>query len=218
MSSAELPNNQELSLKKRARRRLVGAVALVLLMVIILPMILQDRVAMTPKDTIKITMLDAPEVMVDTTENPQQTKPSNVDTTQTVLDETSAIIEDSDSVANTATVAKVDESKPAEVKPIEVTPVETKVAEVKPVKTKSASKNSANFTIQLGVYSNSANVKQLQAKLKMLGFVSHTDKISTPKGENVRLRAGDYVSRQEAADALDKLKAAGLSGMVVSNE
>ena len=50
-----LANDQELALKKRARRRLVGAVALVLLMVIVLPMILKDRAALAPQEAIKIT-------------------------------------------------------------------------------------------------------------------------------------------------------------------
>ena len=36
---------QEIQFKKRARRRLVGAIALVLLMVTILPMVLDDRAA-----------------------------------------------------------------------------------------------------------------------------------------------------------------------------
>jgi DedD protein len=40
----------ELNIKKRARRRLVGAIALVLLMVIVLPMILKDRSAVTPAE------------------------------------------------------------------------------------------------------------------------------------------------------------------------
>ena len=59
-----LANDQELALKKRARRRLVGAVALVLLMVIVLPMILKDRTALAPQEAIKITMPTsiAPEV------------------------------------------------------------------------------------------------------------------------------------------------------------
>lgn len=52
----DLHNDQELVLKKRARRRLVGAIALVLLMVIILPRILQDRAALAPKETVKISM------------------------------------------------------------------------------------------------------------------------------------------------------------------
>ena len=48
-------NDQELSFKKRARRRLVGAIALVLLMIIVLPMILKDRTLVQPKEEITIT-------------------------------------------------------------------------------------------------------------------------------------------------------------------
>lgn len=56
--ATESPNDLELTLKKRARRRLVGAIALVLFMVIVLPMVLQDRAALAPQEAIKITMPD----------------------------------------------------------------------------------------------------------------------------------------------------------------
>ena len=46
----------ELNFKKRARRRLVGAIALVLLMVILLPMLLKDRAASNPQSQITITL------------------------------------------------------------------------------------------------------------------------------------------------------------------
>ena len=49
-------SEQEIQFKKRARRRLVGAIALVLLMIILLPMLLQDRVAQTPKDEVVISI------------------------------------------------------------------------------------------------------------------------------------------------------------------
>lgn len=49
-------NDQELQFKKRARRRLVGAIALVLLMITILPMVLDDRSAKTPGQEIAITI------------------------------------------------------------------------------------------------------------------------------------------------------------------
>ena len=52
----ETAGDQELNLKKRARRRLVGAIALVLLMIIILPMILKDRAATNPQDKITISL------------------------------------------------------------------------------------------------------------------------------------------------------------------
>ena len=62
----DLPSEQALVLKKRARRRLVGAIALVLLMIIILPRILEDRAALVPQEAIKISMSSAsndPEVV-----------------------------------------------------------------------------------------------------------------------------------------------------------
>ena len=48
--------DQELEFKKRARRRLVGAIALVLLMIIVLPMILQDRTAQAPKQDVVVSI------------------------------------------------------------------------------------------------------------------------------------------------------------------
>src|SRR6476659_5812069 len=49
-------NEQEIQFKKRARRRLVGAVALVLLMITVLPMVLDDRAGKTPQQEIAITI------------------------------------------------------------------------------------------------------------------------------------------------------------------
>jgi DedD protein len=48
--------DQELLLKKRARRRLVGALTLVMLLIIVLPIILKDRVSATNNDQAKIVM------------------------------------------------------------------------------------------------------------------------------------------------------------------
>ncbi|PKO52332.1 MAG: hypothetical protein CVU27_04115 [Betaproteobacteria bacterium HGW-Betaproteobacteria-20] len=201
--SPELPKDLELSLKKRARRRLVGAIALVLLMVIILPMILQDRTAPTPKDAIKITM-EASEPLID--ENATQQAP--VDAIATPQEPVSPMVTD-DPI--TEVIDKVEPKTAAKVAVPE--PVKTKPADAKQLE-----KISGSFAIQVGVYSDLANVKQLQAKLKEAGFASHTEKIATSKGEKIRLRVGKFPSRQEAADALNKLKQSGFSGMVISND
>ncbi|MBA3696495.1 MAG: SPOR domain-containing protein, partial [Methylotenera sp.] len=78
-------------------------------------------------------------------------------------------------------------------------------------------KSAESFTVQIGVFSDATNVKQLQDKLKRAGYSSRTEKISTPKGEKIRLRAGNFNSRQDADAALSKIKQAGLSGLVMSN-
>lgn len=244
-----LPNDQELSLKKRARRRLVGAIALVLLMVIVLPMILQDRASLAPQDAIKITMPEMPAAVADTNVNqPAFIAPAETiqaPETPTVADEPNAPnIASGEAVAsnkasniqseaeqkkieNKNLVANVE--KKAEAKEKVTKSVDAKVVELKsaapvkspveaPVESRTQQKNNGSFAIQVGVYSDAANVKQLQAKLKEAGYTSHTEKITTAKGEKIRLRAGNYPSRQEAADALVKLQGSGLSGMVISNE
>ena len=222
----DLPNEQALILKKRARRRLVGAIALVLLMIIILPRILQDRTEQTTQDAIKITM-------------PEQ--PGNASNEEYVPDPTSVANSEVASLAETLPEPEVDPEveKPASkiadsanaqaaiVKP-EPKPQsksdpkqEAKAAEVKPVPKPATqittAESATGFTVQVGVFSDAANVKQLQEKLKQAGFNSYTEKISTPNGQKIRLRAGKFANRQEASDALNAIKSAGLSGMVISN-
>ena len=70
--------------------------------------------------------------------------------------------------------------------------------------------------MQIGVFSDEANVKQLQSKLSDLGYKSQTEKIDTAKGKKIRLRTQLFADRNEAAIALQNIKDAGLTGMVVS--
>ena len=101
----------------------------------------------------------------------------------------------------------------AEIKASEAKTADTKTADIK-LQTKPPS----SFAVQVGVYSDMVNVKQLQEKLKLAGYKSHVETLNTPKGEKFRIRVGNFSSRQEAASALTKIQAAGLSGMVVGNE
>lgn len=67
----------------------MGAIALVLLMVIILPMMLQDRAALAPKDAIKITMPEPAEVVVEANATQQAlTAVVEAPVTPTIADET----------------------------------------------------------------------------------------------------------------------------------
>lgn len=247
----DLPNEQELNLKKRARRRLVGAIALVLLMVIVLPQVLQDRAATTQQNGIKITMPEPQvtpkhEVIDESVTQSQANEVNNVaeaipsDSVGTeVTANTDATIEDviaskdAESKKNeskkpeTLTPAikveqkektKVTEAKTPEIKKTEVKSAPTKAAEIKTPEIKVESKQVEHFTVQVGVYSDIANVKRLQDQLKQAGFSTTTEKVTTSKGESIRLKAGSFTSRQDAVNALDKLKSIGLSGIVIGND
>lgn len=222
----DLPNDQELTLKKRARRRLVGAIALVVLMIIVLPQVLQDRALVAQQEPIKITM---PEISSPTNQN---TVPQSV-SEDSALNRSDAVSDQQDSEI----IAPVTESvidKPAEVsslkvpdtkkqpeKTIEPT-VEKKVVVKTPEVSKAENDASAqpkeSFTVQVGVYSDIENVKRLQEQLKQAGFSTTTEKVKTPKGDSLRLKAGSFNSRQNAEVALAKIKTIGLSGIIVANE
>ena len=188
----------ELNLKKRARRRLVGAVALVLLMLIVLPMILKDRAAITPAEKITITLPS----------EQAQTTASDFDSSIVPAEPAAAVI-DEDEVETlpekkTNIQANTDSEAAKQAK--------ERLAKQTPTKEGASQK----FYVQVGVFSDAANVKQLQTKLSDLGYKSQTEKISTDKGQKIRLRTQVFGDRNEAAIALENIKDAGLTGMVVS--
>ncbi len=191
----EPAGEQELNLKKRARRRLVGAIALVLLMVIVLPMILKDRAASTPAEKITITLPS----------DQTQTTPSDFDSNIVPAEPVQALPEVIDETEQSPEVS-------ADVGTDAPTPAKQTLAKQTPVKEAAAQK----FYVQVGVFSDAANVKQLQTKLGDLGYKSQTEKISTDKGQKIRLRTQIFADRNEAAIALENIKDAGLTGMVVS--
>lgn len=205
-------SDQELNLKKRARRRLVGAIALVLLMVIALPMILKDRSATQPQDQITITLPNE-QVQAEASDFDSSIVPAEppVIITPSV---TEPIVQQSENEAVTfdpeiaASKKSPDVTLPA-AKP--VAPTSTP-----PPKVKSSTEANRQYHVQIGVFSDVANVKQLQAKLSDLGYKSQTEKIDTDKGKKIRLRTQVFGDRNEAAIALEIIKDAGLTGMVVS--
>lgn len=192
-------NDQEVIFKKRARRRLVGAIALVLLMVIVLPMILKDRVASEPQEKITITLPGDQQAIT--------TAPS-ADFDSSIVPAEPAIADTPEVTGSAVDSSQIPDPEAASEKP----------AKEAPAKDTAKPKDEAThkFYVQIGVFSDEANVKQLQSKLSDLGYKSQTEKIDTAKGQKIRLRTQVFSDRSEAAIALENIKDAGLTGMVVS--
>ncbi len=212
----------ELNLKKKARRRLVGAIAMVILMVILLPILLKDRTAAVSQDDVKIS-IQHEETAAAATFAPAA--PTDFDSN--VVPDEKTPIEKAPEISAPQVKQAEPASAPAAAKPevVQDDPEAAKPqAPAKPTKPVDAPKGNAakdnaakgQFFVQIGVFSEMANVKQLQSKLTSLGYQSKIEKISTPKGEKIRLRSQVFDSRNEAAIALQNIKEAGLTGMVVS--
>jgi DedD protein len=218
--ATEKLSEQEIQLRKRARRRLVGAVALVLLMVTVLPMILDDRETQTQQPEIAVNI---------PSQESSKEFTSKVVPAAPVEPAAPAPTAKPDMPSAVAPAPQPDpEAAPVEQTPPKPVAAETKPAEapatkpepaVKPEKTEIETKSAepkGDFSVQIGVFSDAGNVKQLQAKLKDQGYKSYTEKLSTSTGDKIRLRVGPYGSRAEAEKARDKLKAAGTAGIVVA--
>lgn len=179
---AKAISDDELQLKKRARRRLVGAIALVLLVVVFLPMFLDNEPKPLNQD-IAITIPPAP----DPDAAPLPAIP--------------------DAAPDPEPVAE-DERPPA---PVESTPAARAEPNPPPPAPKpvvSAPKQAVaeGFVVQLGAFSSSANAASLKNKLIENKFKAYTEVISSPAGTRTRVRVGPYDSRQDAENARETLR------------
>lgn len=234
-----------LQLKKRARRRLVGAVAIAGLAAVVLPMVMDEEQKQQVQDVqIRIPGQDKAPPFA-----PKVAKPVAVEKAVSPENETATPAVPAVIPAPVAKVAEVPEAKPVE-KPIEKKP--EKPAEKPPVKptpkpvekpaekptkpndseaqraaailsgkspdTSASNGGSGPFVILIGAFSNPANVKQLQSKIGELGVKVYTESLDSAEGKKTRVRAGPFPSRDAADKALDKMKRIGVNGVVAAKQ
>lgn len=199
-------SDEELQLKKRARRRLVGAIALVLLIVVFLPMVLDNEPRPLNQDiAITIPPVPRPEsppsVAAPVQSDPQGAAPASPAVagmpggTSTPGTAAPANAEPARSETNRSEPARTD-SKAA----LRTAPKESKSPSV------SVSADEEAFVVQLGAFSNAANAKALQKKLRDNKFKAYTELIKSAGGDRVRVRVGPYPSREAAEKARERLK------------
>lgn len=219
-------------LKKRARRRLVGAIALALLAIIVLPVVMNHEPKPASQDIqIKIPSQE-PDGVVPHTPSPQSLPPSPVMQTPPKIDAAapsdmpqvenkterklalSATEPQQSAVRSDAASAPV--AKPNEkTVPEQVTPVrnleETHAAAV-------INGMDERWLVRLGAYQNAANVKQLLAKVKEAGIPAYAEKFDAANGSRTRVLAGPFNSRVAAEKAQNRIKKLGVDGTVMAKQ
>lgn len=184
---AKAISDEELQLKKRARRRLVGAIALVLLVVVFLPMFLDSEPKPLNQDiAITIPPLPGP----DSSSQPANAAPAGVAPSTPVTPP-----------AKTEAAPAV---RPAPA-PIAVPKAEMPNLEPRPAPAQAA-RTSEDFVVQLGAFSDPANARALQRKLQENKFKAYTEVIKGSGGERTRVRVGPYDSREAAEKARQRMR------------
>jgi DedD protein len=202
--------DEEIQFRKRARRRLVGAIVLVLIVVVVVPWILpadkpqQD----TQQIDIRIPAQDASGYA-----SKVQPAPAPV----LIPAPTPAVQPQPDAALPiTPPAAKVEAAeppaKPADQAPAPLVKALPAAPETKP-EAKAATKPAAaplaaaaSIYVQYGAFSEAKNAKQRQAELKAKGIATYTEVVKTSAGDRIRVRSGPYVTRDAAEKVRQKAK------------
>lgn len=183
--------------KKRARRRLVGAITLTLMAVIVLPLVFDPEPKPISQDVaIDVSTRSKPAMAVAAEPAPaQQNKPPQ--TAEPAQQPSAAPVAAAAALAGTAAVATAT-VKPA-AKPAEAAPPAPK-AEAKP-----AANAQGKLIIQVAALATQQKAADLQAKLKAAGISSHTQKVDTGGGQRIRVRVGPLASKKDVDATCAKL-------------
>jgi DedD protein len=210
-----------LQLKKRARRRLIGAAALALFAAIVLPMVMDHQPAPPLKD-IQVRIPSPDEGATARVVSPLE--PLSRETTKPVTPSHTEVkpegksdksVPDSAAPAPVKTDAKAEpkadseSALKAEAKS-KVTPAEVARAQ----DALSGKETAIAWEVQLGAYRELGRVKLLVGKLKELGVATYTEKVDTPNGPRTRVRAGPYPTQEAAEKARERVKIVGVDGPV----
>lgn len=232
-------SENQLELKKRARRRLVGSVALALTAAIVLPMVMDHE----PKPLTQDIQIRIPSQDSTTVSRPVATKPATPNAegvSRPIGNSVSDPVPTAEPPKASPKPIESDVAKPeaqpptkADVNPASITTepksdirMEPKADSKESSKAERESKVAAilsgndppaptgQFIVQLGAFSDPANVSKVRTRIKATGFGSYTESVKGPNGSQTRVRAGPFASREAAEQAAASLKRAGLPGVV----
>jgi DedD protein len=222
--------------RRRAKHRLIGAVALVAVAVVVFPLLFESKPRPLPVDLpIEIPRkegaapltLPPPRVAEPAVVTPPEVKPESK-----VEPKTEAKPEDVK--AETRAEAKVeakgsakDEPK-AEVKPPPKADVKADDAArakallegktpvpTPPQAAPGKEEPAERFVVQAGAYTDAAKVREVRQKLEKAGFKTFTQVVKSAEGERTRVRIGPFPTRAEADKAAAKLKDLGVDAGVL---
>ena len=190
------------AVRVRARRRLIGAAALLLTAAIVVPMLLDPE----PKPTADNIAIDIPSEKTPFTPRltlPPVPAPDNV---PVAPPPESAPIQE-----------KAEDSTKAEAKKVE----EQRARALLEGKSKTAaaaatSDKTARFVVQAAAPASETAARDLAERLKKSGLAPYMEKVDTKQGVRYRVRLGPYATRDEADVVRARLKAQGISANLVT--
>lgn len=226
-------------LRRRARRRLVGAIVLALAAAVLLPLLLESEPKPLGDDvSIQIPPLDSGKFVNPLSKDKPAPPPAKSDDatprsaapavapapppveTAPSGEAKSAAPAPAEPRPPTETKAPTTEAAPAappakaaEAKPEPAPAVSSADAKSEPT-AKDGNAQGSGFVVQVAAFTDRYGALALVRKLKAAGFPCYTEPATTSRGTMHRVRVGPYAARADAEAARVKLKASGYDAMV----
>jgi DedD protein len=203
-------SDEELQLKRRARRRLIGAVVLVTAIVVVLPMVLDSEPKPVGREiSVRIPSPDAGPFAGQLAPLPAQKgakaapkEPETVAAAPETKATAAAPVQEAPPVAEKPKAKAAPKKEPAKPKP-------------KP-KAKPAKAAEGQFAVQVVALADAGRAQQMQEKIAAAGIKSYTEVVKTAKGDVTRVRAGPFPTREAAEKAREQLKSLGMNGNITN--
>jgi DedD protein len=187
----------------------VGAIALVLFVVIVLPIVFDKE----PRPITQDLAVEIPSQ--DSSRFSPRMLPQAAPTPQAPAQ---AITESSTGSQNpkqeTAPAVKPTQTRPDPAKPEandDKAPAKAESSRKSALKSNDKEAGTESFVVPLGAFSNPQNAKQVQSKVAAAGFKSYSESVKGARGAQTRVRAGPFATRDAAERAREKLKSLGLN-------
>jgi DedD protein len=230
---AKAPSTEEQSqLKRRARRRLVGSIALVTVVAVVLPWVMETeprngehQIAVqipSPESErpelkaapVPVAPEEAPAAPASSSSVPPEASKSAAadDGLRAEQEKVLAPPPKSPASKTPATKEKVPEkraSEPARKTPEKVEPA----ADRKPPATAAAADNKP-YVVQVAALADAGKAVEIQKALQAKGLKAYTEKIKTANGEVTRVRVGPFNGRDAAEKERVRMKSLGFDGNV----
>jgi DedD protein len=213
MEMARPISDEELQLRKRARRRLIGAIVVVTAVVVALPMVLDSEPKPLSQDIdIRIPSPDAGPFTSKVVPLPESGTAPKPSTSVKPVPETQP---PPSGASPTNPEAKPQATAPMPEAPKATASKPEKAAAPANPEPAPAGVPAGQFVVQVMALSDANKAKQMQQQIVASGIKSYTEVVKTARGDVTRVRAGPFATREAAEKAQQKLKGAGFDGKVV---
>src|SRR6478752_9622574 len=224
--AAASPAESVEAMRRRARHRLIGAVVLVLAGVIGFPLLFDTQprpvsvdIPIEIPDRNKVKPLPLPpqapvaagKVITDPAPVASAPKPEG----QVAAAKPEAVEEKKPEPKPEAKTEAKPEAKPAP--KVEARPDDAaKALALLEGKTVETAANGTRYVVQVGAFADVTKAREARQKVERAGLKTYTNVAETKDGKRIRVRAGPFASRDEAAKAAEKIKGLDLPAAILT--